>query len=413
MSKSLTLSGIDIEKLEDELRGLSIREIIEHPTKSREEIAFGLFEIASEKESNGQLSDASDYYWKAFKLDDKVDVKYRERFFKKKEEQQQQHQLEKNGGKEIGRATTLNGYTKPLELNRAQMITLLDSYQSCEFIAEDEEKMIFFEKLPYEVIEHIFEILLEWDTPSWINLSLVSKKLAYIGFRDKNIWSHLSKLVYDRQQYSDNDAEKFKYLINSQWGINSYKMLNERPYLKYHGVYISKVSYMKEGARSENSNSWNLPYRMITYYRYYRFYADGTCMKMITVLEPKKVVPRLHRGYKVNEDSELLEEMRKDEGDKVIESPVDNFNNRNWLRMFAGTYHLTLQGDVETNCDGPVEKYRFIDKFKIVNSGKYHRHNKLEWVDLGYYDTVNRTHSSLSRENEKDFLFSRVKSYSY
>lgn len=409
MTASLTLSGIDIDKLENELRGLSIKEIIDHPTKSREEIAFGLFEIASEKEKIGQLNDASDYYWKAFKLDDKVDVKYRERYFQslQKDEEQQQ-----NGEGKTTRIVT-NSHVKPLELNKAQLISLLDSYSTSEFVPDDEKKLVFFEKLPYEVIEHIFETLIDWDTPSWINLSLTCKKLAYIGLRDKNIWSHLSNLVYGRQQYADNDAEKFKYLINSQWSMNHYKMLNERPYLKYHGAYISKVSYMKEGARSENSNSWNLPYRMITYYRYYRFYADGTCVKMITVLEPKKVIPRLHRGYKVSEDRELLDEMRRDEGSKVIESPVDNFNNRNWLRIFQGTYHMTLHGEVETNCDGPVEKYRFIDKFKIVNSGKYHRHNKLEWVDLGYYDTINRTHSSLNRENEKDFVFSRVKSYSY
>ena len=237
--------------------------------------------------------------------------------------------------------------------------------------------------------------------------------MAFHGFRDKNIWSKLSGIVYSRQNYRDEDEEKFKKLIKIQWGVNNYQMLNERPYLKYRGVYISKVSYMKEGARSENSNSWNLPYKIITYYRYYRFYSDGTCLKIITIFEPKKVIPKLRKGYKVNEDIELINEERERISMNTIESPVDNYNNRNWFRIFKGTYNITLQGDVETNCDGPVEKYRFIDKFKIVNSGKYHRHNKLEWVDLGFYDTINHTYSSLNRDNEKDFIFSRVKSYTY
>ena len=43
------MSRLDIEKLESELQGLTIKEINDHPTKSREEIAFDLFVLASEK----------------------------------------------------------------------------------------------------------------------------------------------------------------------------------------------------------------------------------------------------------------------------------------------------------------------------------------------------------------------------
>jgi F-box protein 9 len=410
------MTQMDVDILENELKNLTIKEINEHPTKSREQIAFELFELASAKEQVGQLNDASDYYWKAFKLDEKVDLKYRERYFENLKSEENKRIIE---AKDRLKKVSVNDQvlkTKPLELNKSQLNKLLESYSTCEFIANDENKPILISKLPYEVILNIIEILIMHDTPSWIDFSLVCKKLAYIGIRDKNIWSLLSRLTYDRQNYEDNDEEKFKMLIKNQWGINYYKMLNERPFLKYRGVYISKVSYMKEGARSENSNSWNLPYRIISYYRYYRFFNDATCLKIITILEPKKVIPKLHKGYKVNEDEELINENLQTEAQLCLQgnkSPVDNFSNRSWLRIFKGTYKVSLQGDVETNCDGSVEKYRFIDKFKITSTGKYHRHNKLEWVDLGFYDTINRTYCSLNRTNEKDFVFSRVKSYSY
>lgn len=396
---ALTMSQVDIERLENELKILTVKEINEHPTKSREELALEFFQVASYKESVGQLSEASDYYWKAFKLDDKVDNKYRDILFSARREREAE-------GKNSHEKSTVK--VEPLKLNKGQLNKLLDSYAKCKFIAEDEEKPVFFERLPYEVLQHIIEVLIIRDTPSWINFSVVCKRLAYMGFRDKNVWSLLSRIVYERQNYRDSDEERFKSLIRSQWGNNYYKMLNERPYLKYRGVYISKVTYMKEGARSENSNSWTLPYKMVSYFRYYRFYADGTCLKIITILEPKKVIPKLHKGYTVDEDAELMRENETNQ-----ENTVESFNKRSWLRIFAGRYTISLQGDVETNCDGPVEKYRFIDKFKIVNSGQHHRHNKLEWVDLGYYDTVNERHSSLNRENEKDFMFSRVKSYGY
>lgn len=412
------MSSVDVEKLEAELKGITIKEINEHPTKSREEISLDLFELASEKEQVGLLNDAAEYYWKAFKLDPKVDLKYREKYFgnlkqeeskqitdikdKIKDENENEH---KNKNKDQNKTNI-----KPLELNKNQLIKLLDSYSNCEFIAEDEEKPIFIQKLPVEVLQNIIEILLINDTPSWINLSMGCKKLSYIGFRDNNIWGKLNELVYKRQNYIENEEERFKYLIKNQWGFNYYKMLNDRPFLKFRGVYISKVSYMKEGARSENSNSWNLPYRIITYYRYYRFYADGTCLKMITVLEPKKVISKLHKGYKMNEDEELK---NQDLLLKVNNDSVENFSNRNWLKIFSGNYKISLHGDVETNCNGPVEKYRFIDKFKITNTGKFHRHNKLEWVDLGIYDTIEDNYSSLNKDKEKHFVFSRVQSYQY
>lgn len=409
------MTVVDTEGLEAELKDLSIKEINEHPTKSREEIALDLFEIASAKESIGQLSDASDYYWKAFKLDEKVDLKYRERFFKLYNVEESQKMFKAK--ERLKRVPPADPHIRPLELNRTELLKLLESYSECEYIPDNEDKPVMLAKLPYEVILRILDVLLVSDTPSWLNFSITCKKLAYVGFLEKSVWSKLCQLAYERQNYVDNDEAKFKYLIKSQWDNNYYKMLSERPFLKYRGVYISKVTYMKEGARSENSNSWTLPYRMISYYRYYRFYADGTCLKIITVLEPKKVIPKLHKGYKVTEDEELMKENLQFEAEirenGTNKSPVDNFSGRSWLRIFSGTYAISLQGDVETNCDGPVEKYRFIDKFKIVNSGKYHRHNKLQWVDLGFYDTVNRTHSSLNRDNEKDFVFSRVKSYSY
>lgn len=421
---SIVGNDVEIEKLENRLSNISIKEIKEHPTKSKEDFALELFELASEKERVGKLNDAADYYWKAFKLDDKVDLKYRQKYFEnldksdKKLIESKQINTIKDAINNNNSDKKKGSKRKPLELNKTQLINLLDSYSTCELKPLDEEQPLLINSLPYEILLKIMETLLIEDTPSWINFSLVCKKLAYIGFRDKNIWSNLCKLIYNRQSYIDNDEEKFKVLIKQQWGIDNYKMLNERPFIKFRGVYISKVSYMKEGARSENSNSWNLPYRIITYYRYYRFYADGTCLKIITILEPSKVIKRLYKGYNTQSDEELIKmnETAISTGSNEISqepTPVSAFINRNWLTMYSGTYKISLQGDVETDCNGPVQKYRFIDKFKITNTGKYHRHNKLEWVDLGFYDTINRTHSSLNRDNEKDFVFSRVNSYQY
>ncbi|GAV29882.1 hypothetical protein PMKS-003388 [Pichia membranifaciens] len=124
------MSRVDVEKLESELQGLTIKEINDHPTKSREEIAFDLFVLASEKEQVGKLNDAADYYWKAFKLDDKVDLKYREKYFAAMEMEEGKQSSPKDKVMRVGNLKRHN--VKPLELNRGRLIELLDSYSASE-----------------------------------------------------------------------------------------------------------------------------------------------------------------------------------------------------------------------------------------------------------------------------------------
>lgn len=360
-----------MEELEEELRNMSLKDINDHPTKSKKQIAMEFFELATKKESIGQLHDAADFYRKAYKLNEKVDLEYREKLF---------------SVPSTDDGTVQRQPLKILDLSKIKVYKLLDTFSDCEIISEDEEKPCIG-VLPNEIIEHIMMDLMAVDTPTWVSLSLTCKRMVFIGFKSMNLWRYLSmELVYPAQYYKDCDGVKFKQLIKIQWGFNYYKMLNERPFLKFGGVYISKVTYMREGEMAENSNSWNLPFRMITYYRYYRFYADGGCLKLLSVLDPEKVVRSMKRGQ------------------------LNEGGDNKWLQIYHGRYTMTLQGDVETNCEGSVPGYRFIDSFKIANGGKYHRHNKLQWKAMrcirGEFD------SELSIRNERDFIFSRVRAFS-
>lgn len=406
-----------IDELDSQLRGLTMKEIDEHPSKSREQFAMEFFELATAKEQINQFSDAADFYRKSYKLDEKVDLKYREKHFKKKP-------AESNSESAPAKPTV------KLNLGKIDVAKLLQSFETSEILPENEEEPVPISILPNEIIEHIMIILLNDYTPSWVNLSLACKKFAFIGFHNKNIWRVLAeKLVYPNQVYKledcdeggDEDESEKEYgitpeetqrrfeeqqqlqlaLVRSQWGFNFKKMLAERPFLKYQGVYISKVTYMREGGRAENSNGWNLPLRIITYYRYYRFYPDGTCLKMMSIVEPAKVVRRLHKGFKVSELEIPLPE-----------GPQHHLqHHHSWLQVRRGTFTITLDGHVETNCEGSVPQYRFIDKFKIVHGGRHTRHSKLEWLEMGFYNPETEKYNTLSRENERDFIFSRVRSY--
>ena len=45
-------------------------------------------------------------------------------------------------------------------------------------------------------------------------------------------------------------------------------------------------------------NTWNQPIHLVTYYRYIRFYSDGTCIALLTTNEPINVVKNFGPDYK-------------------------------------------------------------------------------------------------------------------
>jgi F-box protein 9 len=66
------------------------------------------------------------------------------------------------------------------------------------------------------------------------------------------------------------------------------------PRIRFTGIYISTCNYARAGAASFYQNvSWNSPIHIVTYYRYLRFYPDGTVLFLLTSAEPLEVVPHV------------------------------------------------------------------------------------------------------------------------
>ncbi|KAG7716214.1 hypothetical protein KL933_003850 [Ogataea haglerorum] len=369
------------DSLEESLKYLTLESIRQHPTKTKEDIALEFFELGSNKEQAGSLSEAIDYYRKAYKLDEKVDLRYRENLVKSLPTPERR----KDG-------SVHNGFTK-LDLSKIKVKPLLESFHDAVLHPIDEDKPIWLETLPDEVISNILEILICSDTPSWFNFAMSCRKLAWLGFGQAASWRRLCMLVYPKQVYDDservlNGVTADQWQMVRIWDHSWHKMLSERPFIKYNGLYISVVNYQREGGRSEFSNQWNLPFRMITYYRYYRFFPDGSCQKLLTIMQPQEVVPKFYRNWR------------------------QLFGTSEWERVYEGTWSMTVDGHVRCHCSGPVPMYTFVDEFQIVNGGKYARHHKLNWKRMGFVNKETLDEGDLDISNERSFAFSRVKSYS-
>lgn len=59
----------------------------------------------------------------------------------------------------------------------------------------------------------------------------------------------------------------------------------------FSGVYISKTSYVKQGERS--LDCYYRPFHVVEYYRYMRFFSDGTVVLHTSADEPTIAIQRL------------------------------------------------------------------------------------------------------------------------
>ncbi|GME94014.1 unnamed protein product [[Candida] boidinii] len=313
-------------------------------------------------------------------------------------------------------------------MSKVNIRELLQSYQYEEYkpYDDEEEGKILINILPNDIILNIIKILIkDNDLRNWLNFCLICKKNAYLGLYETISWREISEKIYLNQYYyninNSNNRELFNenqlnYEFNFKFNKNWLKLLKEKPFIKFNGIYISCVNYQKEGGKAEFSSAWINPIKFITYYRYYKFFPNGKFLKLLTILEPSKIIFKLNN---FNNWQKLV-----------------NFNNEWEKKVFQGEWFIDINesdnngnnGNNKLICksEGMVLNYKFIDEFKITSSDKYHRFNKLEWIKMKYIkyeqqdetNNVNRNRNELgidegeigelSIDNERFFKFHRI-----
>lgn len=415
----------------------------------RDQAAMEYFEQAIDKESHGSMSDAIELYRRAFKLNEKVDLLYRQTKLPGKLQQ-----LRESHGQ--------NSVTK-LDEDKIKAINVDNLLQTFEYVdakapdpndpdqvkssgdeliikfanlgTDNHEKVITkpvspLVHLPNDIWVHIMELLLVDSPESWIEFSMTCKKFAYLGLHSSDIWRKLCYLVYPLQHYEENKTflesnkmgddtnvsddmlpiPKDQLKIVSSFDYSWKQMLSSRPFVKFNGCYISVVNYYSEGSKADFSSSWSNPVRTITYYRYLRFYPDGTCCMMLTSLEPYSVVPYLLKRN-------LLRNITSASDQAKVAAHLSSVKESN--RIYHGAWTMSTTGEIAITIEeGSVPYYTFHYYFQVKSLSKVFKYNKLNWIK---YYTVRKQMSDdddrvgevsmLPLSKEKPFKFLRVKSY--
>ncbi|CAG8632277.1 4432_t:CDS:2 [Ambispora gerdemannii] len=375
---SVESSEIRAQPLEhlEETKDSDVRWIKSKSTENQNALDIYIQAIAFEREGN--MGEALIRYQQAFKLDRHVDYTYKKHYNDAMREattsEGTSSELFKHFEQETMIARSSSSTSSTTNDSVYNLIETLRD-QRLEYEPLEPNKNIPIAKLPNELILCILKQLLLFDIASVGRFSLVCKKFLLLT-RENSIWRfvclrafHLDprESIYILQK----DVMK-KY--NNDW----HRMFIERPRIRYDGAYIALCYYLRPGS---TENVWNQPIHLVSYYRFIRFFSDGTCIKLQSFREPKAIIRNF--GFDYNSKDLLTGCWEFDENTSQV--------------------NITL---TETSA---MKHTRYIKlSLKSTERGK---HNKLVWNE--YYSINNLTgeKGTFNLRNDKNFIFSKVKSF--
>lgn len=191
-----------------------------------------------------------------------------------------------------------------------------------------------FFALPSEVI-HLILSMLEAEQLS--TLAQVSTHFLQFVY-DPRHWRRIAIHAWPHEPLSQLEKRLHQY---KSWR----KMCILRPRLRTHAIYTVRYQFTKTSARSATEEP-EAPVFLITYYRFLRFYNDGTVVSLTTSELPHHAVKRIRRGGRPgpgerDKGSPSVGRFKFDENSLqiVLYMPM---NNPRFPHMRTGTVYMDL-----------------------------------------------------------------------
>jgi F-box protein 9 len=302
--------------------------------------------------------------------------------------------------------------------------------------------------LPDELLVHVLLDVATQDVADFTRLSLVCKRFAYLVSTEQRIWRDvcltdrfgfpgmlyhfslavewdpLEDVVLDEDKedgtlvsLTELDARRQaeKLLVTRSLTPSIYAswkaMFRHRPRIRFNGIYISTVNYVRSGQASTNQATWGgSPIHIVTYYRYLRFFRDGAVISLLTTNEPGDVV------HHVTKDNLHLHRDRDKSHVSALPSSVMYLAQKGRWRLSSALDYpeadpAEQESDLFIETEGAGPKYMYRMNLSLRSAGKGAKNNKLIWRSFHSYNKLTDDWGEFTLKNDKPFFFSRVKSY--
>ncbi|RMD43339.1 hypothetical protein DV735_g1717, partial [Chaetothyriales sp. CBS 134920] len=440
-------------------------------TKANPVTALEHFEKAVEKERTGNLGDSVAHYRKAYRLDDTVDQQYRKKHFPAKAVANSNNTNPSNAPVTVPNTAHHSSGVASELLTFSQLI---ESFAGCQIegippvIAGDIAPPCTISRLPHELLVEILSRIGRYDPAMLARLGLVCKRLAYQIYVDNSIWKAIAlgpEFGLASQQYSFDKDLQGRQLVSEDLNETPIPKIpppafttsalyrdifHTCPRVRFTGVYISTVNYTRPGGPSAMQVTWSNPVHIVTYYRYLRFFRDGTCISLLSTSEPIDVVHHLtpenlnlvrSKGahHLVNSTSSAVAASSSKDSAPPFLSPAAQSIMKHALRgrwrlgsssttppsspltsshplssPLPPDTHLFDVGDLHIETEGAHMNYRYAMHLTMKSASRSRtatKNNKLVWKGFWYYHLLTDDWSEFSLRHDKPFFFSRVKSY--
>lgn len=301
--------------------------------------------------------------------------------------------------------------------------------------------------VPDEIIVHVLEDVAIDDVGDFVRLALVCRHFAYLVATEQRIWKRIALgeefgfqgMHYQWQKSIDwsaldeeDERDVFlgivlgsvaqttadarpraaKSLVTRSLIPAAYpswkQMFRSRPRLRFNGCYISTVNYIRTGQASTNQLTWNSPIHIVTYYRYLRFFRDGTAISLLTTSEPGDVVHNLTKDA-LN--------LHRDHAHAYLPSAMMQMALKGRWRLSSALDKPDAplgeqEGDLFVETEGVGSKYMYRMDMSLRSAGKGAKNNKIVWRGFYSYNKLTDDWAEFGLKNDKPFFFSRVRSYS-
>jgi F-box protein 9 len=377
-------------------------------------------------------------------MDDAVDVKYRRKYFPPSYIASKLHNPNPSNAPQTVPGTAHHSLDGPPQ----NIKDLLAGFQglSIEPAGPEIEGMppppCPISTLPHEILVHILMDTAILDVAAFVRLAQACKRLAYMVNTEEQIWKRIclgSEVGFGAMHYQwqreisgypleeesndrildasavEGDTPVLELdteisslvLLHNVYSSSWQKMFRLRPRIRFNGCYISTVNYIRPGQASPSQITWNSPVHIVTYYRYLRFYRDGTVISLLTTTEPADVIHFLTKS---------LQESHKDGSGAHLPSAFMQSASRGHWRLSPASDNpeaepKDTEGDLYVETEG-VGKYIYRMELSLRSAGKGARNNKLAWKAYYHYNRLTDDRGEFTLRNDKAFFWSRVKSYS-
>ena len=226
--------------------------------------------------------------------------------------------------------------------------------------------------------------------------ALTCKKF-FLYSRDPSLWQYASVRVFRAPSMTLEQSKRYQMEYVRNYGGHWMRMFIDRPRIRYDGIYISTCHYIRYVYKCTRSgdnllilcllrqgfsdNGWDKPVHIVTYYRYLRFFPNGTILKHMTTDEPAQVVKQLQVGF-------------------------------NRKQCFHGNFVLENDDHIKIVMKDPTLKLETFSLSLNIKTTHRGRHNKLVWQDYSSRSPMlDRGEHQYDLKMFKSFFFSPVRSY--